>query len=216
MRYLKAVGLTFVPILKILISLLDSSLKRVEVYSGTGAMGQQQMTEQDHPLTTLSSALMATTYLLGRKKVKQGKRHNYGHHSYSRINQGIGGFRLFNSFPLPIARDCRLRFFAHMHGQGVGNLTVFARDGEGSLRQLHQEQGAQPDMDINAWRRIQVNLRSCFFFFKIETQVELEDIIEEVQIIIEATVGVPGHGKMLTPKNKYALIPFEPHRRHCN
>ena len=165
MRYLKAVGLTFVPILKILISLLDSSLKRVEVYSGTGAMGQQQMTGQDHPLTTLSSALMATTYLLGRKKVKQGKRHNYGHHSYSRINRGIGGFRLFNSFPMPIVRDCRLRFFAHTHGQGVGNLTVFARDGEGSLRQLQQEQGAQPDMDINAWRRIQVNLRSFFFFF---------------------------------------------------
>ena len=165
MRYLKAVDLTFVPILKILISLLDSSLKRVEVYSGTGAMGQQQTTGQDHPLTTLSSALMATTYLLGRKKVKQGKRHNYGHHSYSRINRGKGGFRLLNSFPFPIARDCRLRFFAHMHGQGVGNLTVFARDGEGSLRQLHQEQGAQPDMDINAWRRIQVNLRSFFFFF---------------------------------------------------
>lgn len=165
MRYLRAVGLTFAPILKILISLLDSSLKRVEVYSGTGAMGQQQTTGQDHPLTTLSSALMATTYLLGPIKVKPGKRHNYGHHSYSRINQGIGGFRLFNSFPFPIARDCRLRFFAHMHGQGVGNLTVFARDGEGSLRQLHQEQGAQPDMDINAWRRIQVNLRSFFFFF---------------------------------------------------
>ena len=98
MRYLRAVGLTFVPILKILISLLDSSLKRVEVYSGTGAMGQQQTTGQDHPLTTLSSALMATTYLLGRIKVKQGKRHNYGHHSYSRINQGKGGFRLFNSY----------------------------------------------------------------------------------------------------------------------
>ena len=110
-----------------------------------------------------------------------------------------------------------MRFFVHMHGQGVGNLTVFARDGEGSLRQLHQEQGAQPDMDINAWRRIQVNLRSFFFFLLIETQVELEDIIEEVQIIIEATVGVPGHGKMLTLKNRYALIiPFEPHRRHCN
>ena len=55
-----------------------------------------------------------------------------------------------------VTRDCRLRLFAHMHGQGVGNLTVFARDAEGSLQQLHQEQGAQPDMDINAWKRLKV------------------------------------------------------------
>jgi len=66
-----------------------------------------------------------------------------------------------------------------MHGQGVGNLTVFARYGDGSLHQLHQEHGAQPDMDINAWRRI---------------KVELEGIEAEVQIIIEATVGLPGYG----------------------
>ena len=55
-----------------------------------------------------------------------------------------------------VTRDCRLRLFAHMHGQGVGNLTVFARDADGSLQQLHQEHGAQPDMDINAWRRLKV------------------------------------------------------------
>ena len=81
--------------------------------------------------------------------------------------KGDSGF-LIAMYPFPIARDCRLRFFAHMHGQGVGNLTVFARDGEGVLRQLHQEQGAQPDMDINAWRRIQVNLRSSSSSYRLK------------------------------------------------
>ena len=49
-----------------------------------------------------------------------------------------------------------------MHGQGVGNLSVLARDGDGSLQQLHQEHGAQPDMDINAWRRLKVYQDSMF------------------------------------------------------
>lgn len=62
-----------------------------------------------------------------------------------------------------VTRDCRLRLFTHMHGQGVGNLTVFARYGDGSLHQLHQEHGAQPDMDINAWRRIKVSIFQNLF-----------------------------------------------------
>jgi len=106
----------------------------------------------------------------------------YGHYLYIGSKKGEAGEQAkLWSPPLTKSqpRDCRLRLFAHMHGQGVGNLTVFARDADGYLQQLHQEHGAQPDMDINAWRRL---------------KVELEGIESEVQIIIEATVGIPGHG----------------------
>ena len=53
-------------------------------------------------------------------------------------------------------RDCRMRFFVHMHGQGVGNLTVYRRSQDNILTPLLEIHGSEPSMDVNAWQRKKV------------------------------------------------------------
>ena len=49
-----------------------------------------------------------------------------------------------------------MRFFVHMHGQGVGNLTVYRRSQDNILTPLLEIHGSEPSMDINAWKRKKV------------------------------------------------------------
>ena len=49
-----------------------------------------------------------------------------------------------------------MRFFVHMHGQGVGNLTVYRRSQDNTLTPLLEIHGSEPSMDVNAWKRQKV------------------------------------------------------------
>ena len=76
----------------------------------------------------------------------------------------------------PAGRTCVMRFFSHMHGRGVGNLTVYIRTtSDGSMDAIHHVNGIEI-MDVNRWKRNEVELVSEM----------------EFQVIIEATVGSPG------------------------
>jgi len=97
-------------------------------------------------------------------------------------------------------RDCRIRFFYHIHGLGVGNLTVYIRSKDGgTLIQKVRFEGSAPNMDINKWKRHEVDLASS-----VET---------EFNVIFEATVKVPGQGDIaiddvsFTPDCKFAKDP---------
>jgi len=98
------------------------------------------------------------------------------------------------------SEDCRMRFFYHIHGLGVGNLTVYIRSKDGgTLIQKVRFEGSAPNMDINKWRRHEVDLASS-----VET---------EFNVIFEATVKVPGQGDIaiddvsFTPDCKFAKDP---------
>ena len=76
----------------------------------------------------------------------------------------------------PAGRSCVMRFFSHMHGHGLGNLTVFLRTTEdGAMDAIHHVNGIEM-MDINKWKRNEVELVSEMDF----------------QIIFEATIGSAG------------------------
>ena len=92
-------------------------------------------------------------------------------------------------------RDCVLRFFSHMHGHGLGNLTVYMKTSDGAMDNLHQVNGME-QMDVNKWKRNEVGL--------------LSDI--EYQVVIEATVGSPGDSDIaiddvsFTPECRYEIL----------
>ena len=62
-----------------------------------------------------------------------------------------------------------------MHGHGLGNLTIYIRDKEDTLTPALQINGFDR-MDINKWKRQEVELISEVDFF----------------VIIEATIGTAG------------------------
>ena len=73
-------------------------------------------------------------------------------------------------------QTCQMRFFSHMHGHGLGNLTVYIRNkADGAMTALLTVNGIDV-MDVNKWKRNVVELVSPMDFY----------------VIIEATVGVPG------------------------
>ena len=76
----------------------------------------------------------------------------------------------------PSTLSCAMRFFSHMHGHGLGNLTVYIRTtGDGNMTSVHHDNGIE-HMDVNKWMRNEVQLVSS----------------KEYQVIIEATVGTAG------------------------
>jgi hypothetical protein len=88
-----------------------------------------------------------------------------------------------------------MRLFVHLHGQGVGNLTVYSRTGDGRMVELLKMEGSAPGSDINKWKRKKVGpIISCTSKGTPGSQVELEGIDQEINVIIEATVGIPGRG----------------------
>jgi len=121
-----------------------------------------------------------------------------GHYLYIRSEQAKVGDAAWLWSPILTAnqsRDCKMRFFSHMHGQGVGNLTVYVRARNGNLTKIFRLEGSAPDMDINKWRR--------------QTVEGLDSFTGEFHIILEATVGIPGMGDIgiddvsFTPQCKY-------------
>jgi len=99
-----------------------------------------------------------------------------GHYLYIPSELGTIGDYAWLRSPIikPSTRDCRLRFFSHMHGAGVGNLTIYNWTSDGALTPLKQINEAEM-MDVNKWVRQDIELPSDLQF----------------QVVIEATVGWP-------------------------
>ena len=102
-----------------------------------------------------------------------------GHYLFIRSILGLpgDGAWLWSGVLGPANRTCQMRFFSHMHGRGVGNLTVYIRNkADGTMTDVLNIYGTDV-MDVNKWKRNVVELPSEMDFY----------------VIIEATVGVAGH-----------------------
>ena len=103
----------------------------------------------------------------------------YGHYLMVPSELGLPGDASWLWSPMISAtgsdRNCIMRFFSHMHGHGLGNLTIYIRDKEDTLTPALQINGFDR-MDINKWKRQEVELISEVDFF----------------VIIEATIGTAG------------------------
>ena len=102
-----------------------------------------------------------------------------GHYLYINSSQGNSQDIAWLTTPTlqPVHTNCSVRFFYHMHGAGVGNLTLYTQVLAGDvmdLVQLWQKSGfGAGGEDINKWVRAKVDITSD----------------TEVRLIWEASVG---------------------------
>ena len=129
-----------------------------KVSNGRGAMERLSTTALDLRLTTLSSASTDITSTSDRRRRPVVTTPGSGLQFFSPTSRGSGKDLKKN---LVIFRDCRLRLFVHMHGQGVGNLTVYQRNDIGDLTQIGEKiEGSAPHFDINKWMKKTVRKQS--------------------------------------------------------
>ena len=121
-----------------------------------------------------------------------------GHYLMISSELGLPGDHAWLWSPLigPSSGSCVLRFYSHMHGHHLGNLTVYIRTkADGAMDAVHTINGIE-EMDVNRWRRVEVRLEKELDF----------------HVIIEANVGSPGDSDIaiddvsFTPECKYVKI----------
>jgi len=123
-----------------------------------------------------------------------------GHYAFVASEKYDAHSRAVLSTPLlqPSDNSCRVRFFVHLHGPGVGTLILYHQDQLGDLTKVWESmpEGGE-HVDVNAWQRVSSELA----------------VDHEYRIVIEATVGRVGEGDIglddfsLTPGCKWAEAP---------
>lgn len=100
-----------------------------------------------------------------------------GHYLYIGSEEHETQAKAYLTTPLmqpTVAGDCTFRMFFHMHGRGVGTLTLYHQSRIGELHQLWQAGGPVDHVDINKWQRLAHNL---------------DGFSDEFRLVLEASVG---------------------------
>ena len=109
-----------------------------------------------------------------------------GHYLYINSSQGSPHDIAWLTSPtlLPVETNCTVRFFYHLHGAGVGNLSLYSQELGGDVMDLQQlwlrGGAAAGGLDLNQWQRAQVGLST----------------VSPARLIWEASVGQSSLGNI--------------------